>query len=284
VNTAAQLVGAPEEVQLATAGAAEFVPSQIVSRTITEGARSLGAIVKAVQGDTRGVDHLVADWKTGAGGPWLQGYTAAIDIAIDTGTGNRTFEQAVNKAAEPGKGSWADKTGSAIGGGFSDLGQNEKALRGDYTPIVQGWAQISRMGSELVVGKSWEQALDATARASKGPKGSKGSIEKAGDTMGDAAYAGHQQIKKLTTHDLPRAKKFVAAKAAEIRTTAAALQNKAVEQAQQAKGAVVEAVGRLVDDVAVLEAHARQKAGTVARTAANAYGDAKRRLAGLLTW
>jgi hypothetical protein len=174
VNTGAQLVGAPEEVQLATAGAVELVPGQIIARTGTAGVRAAFAIADTIRGDPKSIDRLVTDWKKGGGGTWLQGYTQWIDIGIDVATGTRTFEQALNKAAKEGERdaagneTWASKVGGKLGTGFADLGENEAALRGEYSPPVQALAQLSRLGSEMIRGKDFGDALKAVGRASTG--------------------------------------------------------------------------------------------------------------------
>jgi hypothetical protein len=174
VNTGAQLVGAPEEVQLATAGAVELVPGQIIARTGTAGVRAAFAIADTIRGDPKSIDRLVTDWKKGGGGTWLQGYTQWIDIGVDVATGTRTFEQALNKAAKEGERdaagneTWASKVGGKLGTGFADLGENEAALRGEYSPPVQGLAQLSRLGSEMIRGKDFVDALKAVGRASTG--------------------------------------------------------------------------------------------------------------------
>src|SRR5262249_1075975 len=58
-NTAAQVLGAPQSLQDTTYGAAELVPSSVVTTTITAGARSWHALGKAaLTGDASSIDKL----------------------------------------------------------------------------------------------------------------------------------------------------------------------------------------------------------------------------------
>jgi hypothetical protein len=284
VNTGAQLLGAPEPVQLATSGAVEVLPSTVVTRTITAGARSLYALGEAaLRGDASGLDRLVTDFKKGGAGPALQGYTQWLDIITDVASGTRTFEQALNKAGQEGKGSWADKAGGGLGEAFADLGQNEKALRGDYTPIVQGWAQLSRVGQELVRGKSVMEAIEVA--------GSHGGPGAFGGAIGDAAYSAYEKTSEIINEDIPKIKQAVAQKATQVRDNVVALKNKAVEAAGELKEDVVALKDRAIsaaieykDKAVDVATDAASRAYDAVTNPGETYDAVKNRLAKAFRW
>ena len=140
VNTAAHVAGAPQEVQDATEGAAELVPSTIVSRTITTGARSY---VNVLSGDTKAIDKQVQGMAAGEAGPWLQGYAQATGMAADLASGD-SFEKALDKAAKSGKGSWADRVGSKLGDETytfvnQDLPEAAEFAKKDFARLKKWW-------------------------------------------------------------------------------------------------------------------------------------------------
>jgi hypothetical protein len=203
-NTAAQALGAPQGVQDATQGAANLVPSNIVSTTITEGARSYANLGTAlVTGDTKALDKQVQGMQAGNAGPWLQGYAQMTGMAADLAAGD-SFEKALNKAADSGRGSWADRVGSKGGDGLYELGQSKDAKAGKYGSSVQGISMALGMGSDMIAGKSFEQALNSAADAGRGTW-----PEKAGNALGDAAWDAKEKVKQLVGTDLPAAKQLI---------------------------------------------------------------------------
>jgi Domain of unknown function (DUF4157) len=283
VNTAAQLLGAPEAVTLTTSGATELVPQQVIGRTLTSGARSWYAISKAlVTGDAKALDNLVTDFKKGGAGPWIQGYAQWVDIGVNVASGD-SFTKALDKAAAAGKGSWADKAGGGLGEAFADLGENEKALRGDYTPVVQGWAQLSRIGSEMVRGKSFTEAVEVAGGLGKG-----GLLEKVGSAIGDKAYDAVEKTTEIVNEDLPKMKAAVTHKVAQLRDEMVSMKNEAVEAASSVKEGAVELKDAVVDTVSDYGARAADTASRYAGVAegavADAYAGAKDRLKQVFSW
>ncbi|MFN0194229.1 MAG: DUF4157 domain-containing protein [Aestuariivirga sp.] len=164
LNTGAQALGAPQPVQDVTYGAAELVPSNIVSTTITGGARSWHALGKAAfTGDTRSIDRLGKDMESGGLGPWIQGYTQVTGIIADVASGD-DFEKALNKASKAGKGSWADRAGSGLADAAFDLGQDKEAMAGKYGPVVGGYAIALNVAAGLARGEGFSQAYAHTQR------------------------------------------------------------------------------------------------------------------------
>jgi hypothetical protein len=203
-NTAAQALGAPQGVQDATSGAAALVPSNIVGTTITEGARSYANLGTAmVTGDTKALDKQVQGMQAGNAGPWLQGYAQMTGMAADLAAGD-SFDKALNKAAASGKGSWADRVGSKGGDGLYELGQSKEAKSGKYGASVQGVSMSLGIASDMIAGKSFEQALDKAGEAGRGSW-----AEKAGNALGDAAWDATEKTKQLIGQDLPAAKQMV---------------------------------------------------------------------------
>jgi hypothetical protein len=268
INTTAQLVGAPEEVQLATSGAVEFVPSTVVARTGTAGIKSWDALAGAAKGDAKGVDTLVGDWKTGGGGPWLQGYTQIVDIGVDV-AGGTSFEKAVDRAAKAGKydaqghESWGSRAGGKLADAAFSLSQNDKALRGEYSAPVQGLAQGLRVASELAVGKSFGESIDAVTKASRGGPG----------------YRTGQVIRKEAAKAAAAAeqvKASVVQKATDVKTAAvtgaADLAHDAGETATRMKDKVVETARRYADEAAAAARVAAEKARATKNSIASFIG------------
>ena len=285
VNTGAQLIGAPEEVTLTTAGATEFVPSQVITRTITAGARSWSGLLQAAaKGDASGLDKLVTDFKKGGAGPWLQGYAQMVDIGVDVASGD-SFTKAVDKAAAAGKydsegnETWASKSGGKLGDAFYDLGENEKALRGDYSPVVQGWAQLSRIGSEMVRGKSFTEAAEVAGNYSKG-----GLLEKAGSGLGDAAYTAHEKVTEVLDEDIPKAKAAIAHKATELRDDAVALRDRTVERASEITSSAAEMKDEVVNTAIDYKDRALGAAEAAISNPGQTYDNVKNRLKKAFTW
>jgi hypothetical protein len=203
-NTAAQALGAPQGVQDATSGAAALVPSNIVGTTITEGARSYANLGTAmVTGDTKALDKQVQGMQAGNAGPWLQGYAQMTGMAADLAAGD-SFDKALDKAAASGKGSWADRVGSKGGDGLYELGQSKEAKSGKYGASVQGVSMSLGIASDMIAGKSFEQALDKAGEAGRGSW-----AEQAGSALGDAAWDATEKTKQLIGQDLPAAKQLI---------------------------------------------------------------------------
>lgn len=228
LNTGAQVLGAPQGVQDATSIAADLVPSSIVSTTITTGARSWHALGKAATGDLSSIDKLGKDMETGATGPWLQGYAQWTGIAADMASGD-DFSKALDKAAKTGKGSWADRTGSALADAASDLGQNKEALAGKYGPVAGGMAVGLNVLSGLARGEDFSKALAHTqkdaaegeaalkARGQQQRAALKKAASDAASTVKKEAAAVLSQAGTAVSTSADQAQKAVAAKVSEVR-------------------------------------------------------------------
>ena len=203
-NTASQALGAPQGIQDATTGAAALVPSNIVGTTITEGARSYANIGTAmVTGDTKALDKQVQGMQAGNAGPWLQGYAQMTGMVADVAAGD-SFDKALNKAADSGRGSWADRVGSKGGDALYELGESKEAKSGKYGAPVQGISMSLGIASDMIAGQSFEQALDKAADAGRGSW-----AEKAGSALGDVAWSATEKTKQLVGSDIPAAKKLI---------------------------------------------------------------------------
>jgi hypothetical protein len=203
-NTAAQALGAPQGVQDATTGAAALVPSNIVSTTLTEGAHSYANLGTAlVTGDTKALDKQVQGFQAGNAGPWLQGYAQVTGMVANMAAGDG-FDKALNKAADTGKSSWADRVGSKGGDSLYELGQSKEAKSGKYGASVQGISMSLGMASDMIAGQSFEKALDQAAQAGKGSW-----ADRAGSALGDVAWDATEKAKQLVGTDLPAAKQAI---------------------------------------------------------------------------
>lgn len=207
INTAAQVLGAPQQVQDATYVAAELVPSSIISTTIVAGARSWHALGKAASGDFKSIDRLGDDMRAGNLSPWLQGYAQSAGLIADLASGD-DFTKALDKAAKSGKGSWADRVGGGLADQASALGENKEAIGGKYGPQVASLASGLSIAAGLARGESFSQAYAHTHKDSE---------------EGQAAM---RASSKLRTDAL---KKAVVAKVAVLKNEAAATLSKAGE-------------------------------------------------------
>jgi hypothetical protein len=112
-NQAAHALGAPQGVTDATTLAAEAtsMPSQV----LVAGARSYYNLGKAaVTGDTKGLDKMNEDMKSGGLGTPLQGYAMMAEGLTDIASGEDP-EKVLERLAKAGKGSTADRVGSWLG-------------------------------------------------------------------------------------------------------------------------------------------------------------------------
>jgi hypothetical protein len=250
INTGAQVLGAPQEVQDTTYVAAELVPSSIVGTTITAGARSWHALGKAATGDMKSIDRLGKDMEKGGLGPWLQGYAQWTGIAADVASGD-SFGKALDKAAKTGKDSWADRTGSKLADKAFDLGQNKEAIAGKYGPAVGGLAIGLNMAAGLARGESFSEAFAKTTKDAK---------------VGQAALKAKSQV------EIDAIRKKASAAAATVRKEAAAVVTKATEvissTAGNIKASVAPKVAEIKHDVEVAVDKMTTGAGELAQKAA----------------
>jgi hypothetical protein len=238
LNTGAQLLGAPQAVQDVTYGAAELVPSSIVSTTITAGARSwyhLG--VAAVTGDAKGIDHLGKEMSAGGLGPWLQGYAQMTGMVADIASGD-DFTKALDKAAKPGEGSWASRVaaGDATHKGLADyafdLGQSKEALGGKYGPVVGGYAVMLNMAATMARGEGFSKAMkDANRDANAGQKIVKAQFDAKAAEFKASVKAKVDAVKSAVKSEVHEVKTAVV-------TAVSDAQAKVAEKVEQVKAAV----------------------------------------------
>jgi hypothetical protein len=74
--------------------------------------------------------------KSGKYGASVQGISMALGITSDMIAG-QSFEQALNKAAEAGKGSWPEKAGSALGDVAWDATEKTRQLVNEGLPAAK---------------------------------------------------------------------------------------------------------------------------------------------------
>jgi hypothetical protein len=184
--------------------AAELTPSREFSAVIGAGTRAYYDLGRAGGGDTSGVDKFGEDATRGKLGSIIQPWAMAADFAGNLG--NSTPSQALDKTIKKTEGTTLKKTGDALGDAAFNLGQNKEAKAGKYGSSVQGIAGALSMSSDMIAGKTFEQALNNAAAQSKDS-----TVAKVGDALGDAAFTTVQKGKKLINEDLPAAKKKAAA-------------------------------------------------------------------------
>lgn len=247
--------------------AAGLTPSKMFSQTIGAGARAYYDIGKFAGGDASGVDKFGDDAAKGKLGMVLQPLGMTADFLGNLGSGEGAGK-ALDKTLDKAKGSTIEKLGSASGDAFFELGQSKEAKSGKYGSVVQGWAAISSIGTDMINDKGWDHALNNAVVSGGG-----GVLETAGNAMGDAAYAGVERTKKLLNEDLPQAKAAIKEKATEIKA-------EAVQTYESAK----QAAGEYKDKAVETYEAAKQSASEYKDAAADKYADAKKRLKSAFTW
>ncbi len=80
INTGLQVAGAPKQATDVTQTAADVVPANFITTTVTQGARSWQNILT---GDTKAIDRQVKEMIEGKAGMPLEGYARSVDIASD---------------------------------------------------------------------------------------------------------------------------------------------------------------------------------------------------------
>ncbi|HXO02359.1 MAG TPA: hypothetical protein VN900_09905, partial [Stellaceae bacterium] len=108
------------------------------------------------------------------------------------------------KAADSGRGSWADRVGSKGGDALYELGQSREAKAGKYGTSVKGISMSLGMASDMIAGDSFEKSLNKAADAGKGSW-----AEKAGNALGNVAWDATEKMKELSGTDLPAAKQAI---------------------------------------------------------------------------
>lgn len=276
INTGAQVLGAPQGVQDATSIAADLVPSSIVSTTITTGARSWHALGKAATGDLSSIDKLGKDMETGATGPWLQGYAQWTGIAADMASGD-DFSKALDKAAKTGKGSWADRTGSAMADAAFELGQNKEALAGKYGPVAGGMAIGLNVLAGLGRGDDFSKALARTAKdTSEGQAALKAKGQQQMAALKKAAGEAASKVKQEAAAALSQAGTALALSASDAQKTVAAKVGEVKQQIEPVIDNMVSGAADLASKAgAVIEREAEAGKKFVSEQAASAKNLAK---------
>lgn len=254
-NTGAQALGAPQPVQDLTYGAAELVPSNIIATTVSTGFRGLyNAGDALLTGDTKGAEKMGDQMGRGELGPWLQGYTQWLDIAIETGAGDKKFTQALDDAAEKGKDSWANRVGSRIGEGLSDFGESRDAMGGRYGASVGGWAVAFNTLNNVARGDDWGEAWAKTRKT----------VKESRKEVDDRRHANDEAFKARVKEMAHKAKQ-------EVVTSLTNAKNATVAQAEVVKHKVEAEIVEVKEKV-------EAKIDAVTTQATDAAREAKRRL------
>ncbi|WP_343731678.1 DUF4157 domain-containing protein [Duganella sp.] len=212
INGAANLIGAGDDhlnrgkppgdkatLRTGTDLVAEMTPSRMFSSTVGAGLRAYYDIGKAIGGQTSGVDKFAEDGLRGKLGAVIQPWAMAADFLGNLG--GDSPGAALEKTIKRTEGSTLKKIGDATGDAMFELGQSKEAKAGKYGAPVQGISMALGMTSDMIAGKSFEQALGAAADAGKGSV-----LETVGSALGDAAFAGVEKGKELLDKDLPELK------------------------------------------------------------------------------
>ena len=184
--------------------ATELTPSRQFTAVVGAGTRAYYDLGRAFGGDTSGVDKFGEDATRGKLGSIIQPWAMAADFVGNLG--NSTPSQALDKTIKKTEGTTLKKVGDALGNAAFNLGQNKEAKAGKYGASVQGIAGALSMSSDIIAGKTFEQALNNAADQSKDS-----TVAKVGEALGDAAFTTVQKGKELINEDLPAAKKKVTA-------------------------------------------------------------------------
>jgi hypothetical protein len=214
INGAANLIGAGDDhfnrgkpaaqkdkasVRTATDLAAEMTPSRLFSSTVGAGARAYYDIGKAMGGQTSGVDKFADDGLRGKLGSVIQPWAMAADFLGNLG--GDSPGAALEKTIKRTEGTTLKKLGDASGDAMFELGQSKEAKAGKYGAPVQGISMALGMTTDMIAGRSFEQAINAAAEAGKGS-----TLEKVGSALGEAAYVGVERGKEVLDKDLPELK------------------------------------------------------------------------------
>lgn len=247
---------------------AGVTPSKMFSNTIGAGVRAHYLLIKSsVTGDQKGIDRFGDDATKGDLGVVIQPFAMGADFAGNLGSGEGAGK-ALDKTLNKGKGSTIEKTGSAGGDAFFQLGQSKDAKAGKYGSVIQGLAGLSSLGTDYIQDKPLDEALNNAAAPGKG-----GMLETAGNAMGDAAYYTVQKGKQVINEDIPKAKAALKEKAAELKTGATDTYAEIKDTANEYKAKAADTYNSARDTVSEYK-----------EKAADRYSEAKKRLKGAFRW
>lgn len=115
INSGAQMMGAPQEVQDVTQITADVTPSTFMQQVGSTGFKAYGDIAEgAVTGNWNGVDNLVQSMQEGDTGAPLQGYGLMAEIIPDLASG-KSVEDTIIDAGSRGQDSAIGRAGSYLG-------------------------------------------------------------------------------------------------------------------------------------------------------------------------
>ncbi len=216
VNAGANLIGAVDDhrqrgrdpndpaaqqatLRTATDLAAELTPSRAFAQITGAGLRGYYDVGRAIGGDTRGVEKFGEDAVRGKLGAVIQPWAMAADFAGNLGSDS--VEVALAKTIKKTEGTTLKKMGDAAGDAVYALGQSKETKSGKQGMAVQGISMSLGITSDLVAGKSFEQALNDAAEAGKGSL-----ADTVGSAIGEATYKAVERGKEFVDEDLPAAK------------------------------------------------------------------------------
>jgi Domain of unknown function (DUF4157) len=214
--------------------AAELTPSRMYSETLGAGARAYFDIGRFIGGDAKGVDKFGDDVTKGKLGMVFQPAGMAADFLGNLGSGEGA-SKALDKTMAKAKGSTLEKIGSKSGDLLYDLGQSEDAKAGKYGIVAQGASMLLGATSDHIAGKSWGQAFEKAAQAGKGSL-----ADKIGSAGGDLAFAAHEKAVEVIDQDIPKLEAAAQEKVDAAKATAAAVEAKAIDKANQIKAAAAD--------------------------------------------
>lgn len=258
---------------------ASLTPSKMFSQTIGAGARSYYLLAKSsFTGDQKGFDRFGDDAAKGELGMIFQPFGMAADFVGNLGFGEGA-SRALDRTLDKTKGSTLEKVGSWSGDAFYELGQSKEAKSGKYGPIVQGWAALSSIGTDMILDKPLDQAIDNAIEP-----GSGGLVETVGSAMGDATYHAVEKTKQIVNEDLPKAKAAIKEKATELKAEATQTISDVRQTASETLAQVSEAASEYKDMAAEKFDTVAGKAREYKAAAGERLSDAKKRLASVFDW
>jgi len=166
-----------------------------IAKTVQKSEGSLTTQIGYASGDALYEFGQNAEAKSGAQGLPVQGLSQSVGMVSDMIAGD-SFEKAAEKAAAAGKGSLADKIGSASADALYELGQDSAARSGEKGAALQGLSQLVGVASDLAAGDSFETALSKAAAAGKGSL-----ADTVGSALGDAMFTAAEKTQALFNED-----------------------------------------------------------------------------------
>ena len=246
---------------------ADVTPSRMFAQVMGGGLRAWRNLGEAAQGDLGGVEKFGEDATRGKLGSIIQPWAMAADFVGNLGGSDAGT--ALNQTLDKSKDTNLAKIGNKSGDLMYELGQSSDAKSGRYGSQLATASTLLGMTSDMVVGKTFNEALEKAA--SEGSLDAKGAIQ-----IRDAAKAASTKVKEVWNEDIPAAREKASAALdkveAAIDNAAAATAEKASEvwnedipamrqKASETVDRVEEEVKNAIDDPAAALDKARGKLG-----------------------